>query len=84
MALPKYRHRHQQLRRRWAPLVRAGGVNCSRCHQPIMPGQPWDLGHIPGNPYQYAGPQHRHCNRNTSSERAVADPQPRPRTRWSQ
>ena len=82
MALPKYRRAHQQLRARWAPVVAAGGVNCSRCHQPIIHGQAWDLGHVEGNPYQYAGPQHQRCNRDTTNERGAADPQPRPRTRW--
>ena len=82
MAAPKYRHHHQQLRRKWAPLVAAGGVTCSRCQQPILRGQAWDLGHVEGNPHAYAGPQHAACNRDTADERGAADPAPRPRTRW--
>jgi hypothetical protein len=82
MADPRYGHSHQRLRRRLALVVAAGGATCTRCGQPIRPGQPWDLGHVEGNPYQYAGPQHAMCNRNTANERNAADPAPRPRTRW--
>jgi hypothetical protein len=78
----RYGNVHQRLRRRWAPLVAAGGASCSRCDQPIHPGQPWDLGHTPGDRHTYAGPQHSVCNRNTTDERGAADPAPKPRTQW--
>lgn len=86
-----YGPEHQALRRRWAPLVRAGGVDCARCHQPIRRGQQWDLGHVDGsNKQAYAGPEHRHkrdCpaggNRAAgSAARQAIDPAPHPRTRW--
>lgn len=75
---------HQRLRRQWAPLVAAGGVVCAKCGQRIQRGQRWDLGHVPGSGRRlYRGPEHRECNRATNgTERAIRDPQPRPRTRW--
>jgi len=40
------------------------GQLCPRCHQPIWPGQPVDLGHIDGTGKQaYSGLEHRHCKR---------------------
>ena len=61
-----YGHRHQQLRKRWAPVVESGWVFCARCRRPILPGQPWDLGHVDGSKTKYAGPEHRRCNRSTA------------------
>jgi hypothetical protein len=29
----------------WQHLVTAGGVVGARCERPIVPGEPWDLGH---------------------------------------
>ena len=60
---------HQQVRARYKPLVLAGGAKCARCGQPILPWQPWDLGHVPGDRSKYQGPEHRWCNRDTSSVR---------------
>ena len=66
MATPRYRHHHQRERQAWAPLVNSGTVNCWRCEQAgnpdptIHPGEPWDLGHRPGQP---SHPEHTHCNR---------------------
>lgn len=79
-----YGAEHQALRRRWRPLVDAGAVVCPRCHQPIRPGQPWDLGHVDGSGRRlYSGPEHRRCNRSAGAQaRAARDPAPRPRTRW--
>jgi hypothetical protein len=58
-----YGYKHQLLRRRWAPLVAAGIVDCARCGQRIAPGQPWDLGHDDADRSRYNGPEHRRCNR---------------------
>lgn len=49
----------------------------------VLPGEPWDLGHVPGSGKQaYAGPQHRRCNRDTTNQRSTSDPDPSPTTRW--
>ena len=62
-----YGHHHQQLRARLAPLVAAGGWICTRCCEPIRPGEPWDLGHADHDRSVYTGPEHRRCNRATAS-----------------
>ena len=37
--------------------------------EPIEPGSAWDLGHLDGSLTQYAGVEHRRCNRATASHR---------------
>jgi hypothetical protein len=44
-------------------MVAAGRAECVRCGFPIMPGEPWDLGHVDGDRRHHAGPEHRRCNR---------------------
>src|SRR5262245_40318397 len=66
--------RHRKVRERLNPLVLAGRVSCSRCGQPILPGEPWDLGHVDSDPSQYAGPEHRSCNRATSGRKPWVPP----------
>jgi hypothetical protein len=63
-----YGSRHQGLRRAWARKV-AAGVLCVRCGLPIVPGEPWDLGHDDYDRNVYTGPEHRACNRATSRKR---------------
>jgi hypothetical protein len=41
----RYNRGHQKVRKMWAPRVRAGTVKCARWHQPILPGEKWDLDH---------------------------------------
>jgi hypothetical protein len=53
---------HQRERDHWRPKVDAGIVNCARCHQPLEPGRPWDLGHTDDRT-GYTGPEHAVCNR---------------------
>jgi hypothetical protein len=60
----RYSSFHKNVRRRWKRRVERGGVDCARCGEPIEPTDLWDLGHVDGGrPGQYAGPEHRRCNR---------------------
>lgn len=54
---------HRRLRERWAKRVERGGVQCTRCWLPIVPGTPWDLGHDDYDRSRYTGPEHARCNR---------------------
>lgn len=62
-----YGSRHQRLRKQWAPIVNRGEATCGRCHQPIQPGTPWDLGHDDHDRTKYTGPEHQRCNRGEPS-----------------
>ena len=64
-----YGQSHYDLRKVWWPKVAAGRVVCHRCGRPILPGQPWDLGHDDYDRSRYTGPEHRRCNRQTSKPR---------------
>lgn len=64
-----YGRAHQAERERWVPLVSTGSVTCARCHEPIEPDTPWDLGHDDDDRTKYAGPEHAACNRATSGRR---------------
>jgi hypothetical protein len=61
-----YGPQHKALREQWRPHVEAGQVSCARCHQPIKPGDPWDLGHDDIDRTRYTGPEHQACNRGAS------------------
>jgi len=67
---------HKLERERWRPKVEAGGVECWRCHEPIDPSGPWDLGHDDNDRSKYKGPEHPVCNRRTNGRRLTAP------TRW--
>src|SRR6516164_2019764 len=71
-----YGRPHRAVRERLEPLVLAGRVRCARCGEPIVPGEPWDLGHEDGDRTRYSGPEHRRCNRATSSRRRWVPPPP--------
>lgn len=59
-----YNRNYDRARRQWAPLVATGQVTCHRCHTPITPGTPWDLGHDDHDRTIIRGPEHAHtCNR---------------------
>lgn len=60
---------HRKLRANWAKRVAAGNVNCARCGKPILPGQPWDLGHDDHDRTRYNGPECVPCNRSTARRR---------------
>jgi len=64
-----YGARHQAVRKSWAPLVATGQVPCARCGELIPGWAPWDLGHDDHDRSVYTGPEHRRCNRATSSRR---------------
>lgn len=63
-----YDARHRKLRAEVAREVEAGRAVCSRaeCGEPIIPGEPWDLGHDDYDRTRYVGPEHRRCNRATA------------------
>jgi hypothetical protein len=64
-----YNGDHKRLRARLVLVVATGRVICSwpGCGRPILPGEPWDLGHLPNG--GWAGPQHASCNRKTTGRR---------------
>jgi hypothetical protein len=70
-----YTNAHVARRRQLEPLVATGQVPCSRCGQPIQPGQPWHLDHRDDR-NGYLGPLHATCNlraaaNKTNSKRKV-------------
>ena len=58
----RYGNGHRKLRARMAGVVASGGVLCSRCGKPIVPGERWDLDHRDDG-QGYAGAAHMYCNR---------------------
>lgn len=62
---------HQRARQLWGAVVQAGGVDCSRCGRPIVPGEPWDLDHSEDRS-RYNGPAHRRCNRRAGALKKAA------------
>jgi hypothetical protein len=60
---------YRQVRRGFKLIHLSGGAICVRCGKPIEPHEPMDIGHVDGDPTTIAGPEHRRCNRATSSHR---------------
>lgn len=69
-----YGAQHKARRRREAKNIKAGGVICWRCNQPIpadTPPDQWDLGHDDNDRTKYMGPEHVRCNRATKGHRTT-------------
>lgn len=64
-----YDARFREVRRNAATQVNAGGVNCWRCGQPILPGAPFDLGHDDHDRTIIRGPEHPRCNRSAAGRK---------------
>ncbi|QIG57738.1 HNH endonuclease [Arthrobacter phage Shoya] len=62
---------HQRERAKWEPKVKAGGINCARCQEPIPADAQWDLGHNDDRT-GYIGPEHVKCNRGAGARNATA------------
>lgn len=60
---------HQRARRALVPMMASTGAPCARCGRWIVPGEPWDLGHDDLDRSRYSGPEHRACNRATTTHR---------------
>jgi len=56
-----YGWRHQQVRKRWERIVKAGEAYCSRCGGAIWPDESWHLDHTDDR-QGYYGPAHSSCN----------------------
>jgi len=68
-----YGQEHKRLRERWKRIVDAGAAVCPRCGLLILPGEPWDLGHVDGSAKMlYQGAEHRRCNRATNRRRRLS------------
>ena len=65
-----YGQSHRADRKRWEPKVKTGTVPCRRCHEPIRPDEPWDLGHDDFDRSLPRAPEHRRCNRATRAHEA--------------
>lgn len=83
MAKPKYRHAHQQERKRWEPVVAAGEAYCAEpiCKMRtrwITPGSKWHLAHDPTGTF-YIGVAHEKCNTREGAARGNRMRKHRPR-----
>lgn len=82
-ATPEYRANariiRQQVKRKWAT---GEAVTCGRTGAEILPGQPFDVGHIDehgGNSISNLRPEHRRANRQHGGRIGAARTNTRPR-----
>jgi hypothetical protein len=73
---------HRAHRRRLIPIVAAGLAHCSRCGDPIVPGEDWDLGHDDWDRTIYIGPEHRRCNRSAAGKKSAELQRTRTSREW--
>lgn len=65
-----YGRDHDRLRQHWQTLINNGRTpTCPKCGHPIIPTDPWDLGHTPDRT-TWTGPEHARCNRTDGGRRA--------------
>ena len=58
---------HQATRAAYQARMDAGEtIRCWRCTEPIIYGEPWDLGHDDHDRSITHGPEHAHCNRSAA------------------
>lgn len=71
---PEYQRNARVIRARVAVVHRSGEpVTCWRCRRPIMPGQPFDVGHVDGatgSTLSDLAPEHRHATGSCVGNRA--------------
>ena len=68
-------HYSGQARARLQPIIDSGAATCSKCGQPVHPGQLWDVDHLIGRdiaPHLVDAPSnwaiaHRSCNRSAGA-----------------
>lgn len=66
-----YNGAHKAERAKWVPIVKAGGVMCARCGEPLLPDAPFDLDHTDDRS-GYNGPAHVACNRSVGGRNGAA------------
>jgi hypothetical protein len=73
---PEYQRNARTIRKRVRAQHAAGqAVRCWRCPLPILPGQPFDVGHLPGavgSSLHELAPEHRGENRSDGGRRGAA------------
>jgi hypothetical protein len=67
-----YGRAHQLKRAEWQKVIDAGAGECARCHEPIKPGDEWDLGHDDHDRSKYNGPECVPCNRRAGGRNGAA------------
>lgn len=57
-----YGKQFQSDRKAWVRIIAQGGVTCWRCYKPLLPGQPFHLGHDDEDRSIIRGPECPPCN----------------------